>query len=68
MDLANLYNGLSPATKFLFWSVVKIAFAIGILHAIAAYAVLAERKISAWIQDRVGPNRVAPPLSIYPAR
>ena len=52
-------------TKFLIWSVVKIAFAIGILHAIAAYAVLAERKISAWIQDRVGPNRVAPPFIKY---
>jgi len=51
--------------KFLIYSVVKIAFAIGVLHAIAAYAVLAERKISAWIQDRVGPNRVAPPFVKY---
>jgi NADH-quinone oxidoreductase subunit H len=65
MDFVNFYNGLSPTTKFLIWSVVKIAFAIGILHAIAAYAVLAERKISAWIQDRVGPNRAAPPFMKY---
>ena len=65
MDFVNFYNGLSPATRFFLWSVVKIAFAIGALHAIAAYAVLAERKISAWIQDRVGPNRVAPPFMKY---
>ena len=50
---------------FIIFSVVKIALVIGVLHAIAAYAVLAERKISAWIQDRVGPNRVAPPFVKY---
>src|ERR1041385_7856597 len=48
--------------KFIIFSIVKIALAIGVLHAIAAYAVLMERKVSAWIQDRVGPNRVAPPF------
>jgi len=50
---------------FIIFSVVKIVLVIGVLHAIAAYAVLAERKISAWIQDRVGPNRVAPPFVKY---
>src|SRR5215469_9640613 len=51
--------------KFIIYSVVKIAAGIGVLHAIAAYAVLVERKVSAWIQDRVGPNRVAPPFVKY---
>jgi NADH-quinone oxidoreductase subunit H len=48
--------------NFIIFSVVKIAGVIGVLHAIAAYAVLVERKVSAWIQDRVGPNRTAPPF------
>jgi len=51
--------------NFIIFSVVKIALAIGVLHAIAAYAVLVERKVSAWIQDRVGPNRAAPPFMKY---
>ncbi|MGH7951141.1 MAG: NADH-quinone oxidoreductase subunit NuoH [Limisphaerales bacterium] len=51
--------------NFIIFSIVKIVVALGLLHAIAAYAVLAERKISAWIQDRVGPNRVAPPFMKY---
>ena len=36
--------------------------AIVILMSIAAYAVLLERKASAWIQGRVGPNRTNHPL------
>jgi len=51
--------------NFIIFSLVKIAVAIGVLHAIAAYAVLVERKVSAWIQDRVGPNRAAPPFMKY---
>jgi NADH-quinone oxidoreductase subunit H len=51
--------------NFIIFSLVKIAIAIGVLHAIAAYAVLVERKVSAWIQDRVGPNRAAPPFMKY---
>ncbi|HXF09864.1 MAG TPA: complex I subunit 1 family protein, partial [Desulfuromonadaceae bacterium] len=59
------YNSLSPAGQLTIWSLVKIGIAIGVLHAIAAYAVLVERKVSAWIQDRVGPNRAAPPFMKY---
>src|SRR5579863_5779359 len=62
MDILSFYNGLSPGFKFILWSVVKVLVGLGVLHAIAAYAVLAERKISAWIQDRVGPNRAGPPF------
>ncbi len=36
--------------------------AIVILMSIAAYAVLLERKASAWIQGRIGPNRTNHPL------
>src|SRR5580693_6616029 len=51
--------------NFIIFSLVKIVLVLTLLHTIAGYAVLAERKISAWIQDRVGPNRVAPPFMKY---
>jgi NADH-quinone oxidoreductase subunit H len=44
------------------WGFVKIAVAIGVLLTMVAYSVLVERKVSAFIQDRVGPNRVSLPL------
>src|SRR5580700_4953779 len=44
------------------WTIVKIAGVIGVLLTMVAYSVLVERKVSAFIQDRVGPNRVTFPL------
>ncbi len=44
------------------WTIVKIACVIGVLLTMVAYSVLVERKVSAFIQDRVGPNRVSLPL------
>jgi NADH-quinone oxidoreductase subunit H len=48
--------------NFIIFSLVKIAIVVGVVQGLVAYSVLAERKISAWIQDRVGPNRTAPPF------
>src|SRR5262245_19789259 len=50
--------------NFFFFALVKIVCVIGPVLTMVGYAVLAERKISAWIQDRVGPNRTAPPLAL----
>jgi NADH-quinone oxidoreductase subunit H len=40
--------------------IAKIAGVLFVLLTAVAYAVLMERWVSAWIQDRVGPNRVGP--------
>ncbi|MEK7282468.1 MAG: complex I subunit 1 family protein, partial [Acidobacteriota bacterium] len=39
---------------------VKIALFFGVLLTVVAYMTWVERRVSAWIQDRRGPNRVGP--------
>jgi len=51
-------NGWSGLSQFVLFSSVKIIGVFSVLMFIVAYAVWVERKLSAAIQDRVGPNRV----------
>src|ERR1700735_3342744 len=44
----------------LLYTVITIAVVIGALQGTCAYLIMLERKICAWMQDRIGPNRVGP--------
>lgn len=53
--------GLSRSLiEYIAWPLVQIAVMLTIVMTVVAYLTLAERKISAWMQVRVGPNRVGP--------
>jgi NADH-quinone oxidoreductase subunit H len=43
-----------------FHVIVMIVGVVGFVMGLVAYLILAERKVAAWIQDRIGPNRVGP--------
>lgn len=53
-------NNLDPTWQFALFSAAKILAAFAVFMAMVAYVVLAERRVCAAMQGRIGPNRAGP--------
>jgi len=60
MPMTDWFNNLDLTTQTAIFTGVKVVAAFAVLMSMVAYVVLVERRVCAFIQDRLGPNRVGP--------
>src|SRR6267378_6460692 len=60
-------NNLNPTTQFALFTALKAVVAFAIMMTMFAYTVLVERRVCAFIQGRIGPNRCGPFGLLQPA-
>lgn len=61
------FNNLGANTQFALFTAVKAVGAFAVLMTMVAYVVLVERRVCAFIQGRLGPNRAGPFGLLQPA-
>jgi NADH-quinone oxidoreductase subunit H len=66
-NMTDWLNNLSDPQKFALFTAVKVVGAFAVLMFMVAYVVLVERRVCAFIQDRLGPNRAGPFGLLQPA-
>lgn len=62
-----MWEQLNPATQAALGTVLRAVGAFAVLMFLVSYVVLIERRVCAFIQDRVGPNRCGPLGLLQPA-
>ncbi len=55
----------NPIWFYIITLILKLMVCFAVVIAFIPISVLIERRVASWIQDRVGPNRVGIPLSIF---